>query len=254
MSTAGSPAPSSRPSPPSPKTWSAVTSRNSAWPRTSPWTAASDAPLPSAHRSAYTTRTRPRPSRPTTVATGPASWPTTTTTRSSPADSRDRTARSTRLIPPSRSRTLEPPPVTDASRSDWPAASTTPTRGSRDSGGSGWTTSARPGNAVNGSGGTCRASAMRANSPCSNRVNAEGTTQESPVTPAQARQTRNGRPAAVAARLHPRPSRRVNSRPSLTVGGCQRQRPRTGERALNHQAGSSARRCFLMRGHRGSQG
>jgi hypothetical protein len=44
--------------------------------------------------------------------------------------------------PPSRSRTMEPPPVTDTSRSDWPAASTTPTRGSRARGGSGWTTSA----------------------------------------------------------------------------------------------------------------
>ena len=38
-----------------------------------------------------------------------------------------------------------------------------------------------------------------ANSPKSNRVNAEGTVQGSPVTPAQARQARNGQPAAVAA-------------------------------------------------------
>jgi hypothetical protein len=64
-------------------------------------------------------------------------------TRSSPAANRDRTARSTRLRPPSRSRALEPPPVTDASRWDRPAASTTPTRGSRASGGSGWITSGR---------------------------------------------------------------------------------------------------------------
>jgi hypothetical protein len=49
--------------------------------------------------------------------------------------------------------------VTDSSRWDRPAASTTPTRGSRDSGGS---DHIRPwGNAVNGSGGRCRASAMR---------------------------------------------------------------------------------------------
>jgi hypothetical protein len=104
---------------------------------------------------------RPRPSRPTTAATGPGSWPTTTRTRSSPAANRDRTARSTRLRPPRRSRTLEPPPVTDASRSDRPAASTTPTRGSRASGGVGWTMSARWGDAVTGSGGRCGASAMR---------------------------------------------------------------------------------------------
>jgi hypothetical protein len=49
--------------------------------------------------------------------------------------------------------------VTDSSRWDRPAASTTPTRGSRDSGGS---DHIRPwGNAVNGSGGRCRASATR---------------------------------------------------------------------------------------------
>ena len=45
--------------------------------------------------------------------------------------------------PPSRSSALEPPLVTDASRSDRPAASTTPIRGSRASGGSGWITSGR---------------------------------------------------------------------------------------------------------------
>jgi hypothetical protein len=45
---------------------------------------------------------------------------------------------------------------------DRPAASTTPTcGGSRDGGGVGWTASARWGNAVNGSGGSCGASAMR---------------------------------------------------------------------------------------------
>jgi hypothetical protein len=55
-----------------------------------------------------------------------------------PAANRDRAARSTRLRPPSRSRALEPLPVTDSSRWDRPAASTTPTRGSRDCGGVGW--------------------------------------------------------------------------------------------------------------------
>ena len=56
-------------------------------------------------------------------------------------------------------RVLGATPVTDSSRWDRPAASTTPTRGSRDSGGS---DHIRPwGNAVNGSGGRCRASAMR---------------------------------------------------------------------------------------------
>ena len=191
MSTAGSPAASSCSSPPSPKTWSAVTSTNSASPSTSLWTAASDAPRPSAHRSAYTTRTRPRPSRLTTVATGPASWPTTTTTRCSPAASRHRTARSTRLSPPSRSKAVEPPPVRDANCSDGPAASTTPTRSGRDRAGSGWTTSARPANEANGSGGSSEASAMR-QLPCDNKVNADGTVQGSPVVPAQARPTRNG--------------------------------------------------------------
>jgi hypothetical protein len=83
-------------------------------------------------------------------------------------------------------------PVTDSSRSDRPAASTTPTRGSRDGGGVGWTTSARRENAVNGSGGRCGGSAMRQPSRGATRMNAEETTQESPVTPAQARQARNG--------------------------------------------------------------
>jgi hypothetical protein len=96
-------------------------------------------------------------------------------------------------------------PVTDSSRSDRPAASTTPTRGNCDSGGSGWTTSARWGSETSGSGGSCGASAMR-NSPKSNRVNAEGTVQGSPVTPTQARQARNGQPAAGATLRHPRPS------------------------------------------------
>jgi hypothetical protein len=73
--------------------------------------------------------------------------------------------------------------MTDASRSDRPAASTTPTHGSRHRAGSGWTTSPRPGNAVNGSAGSCGASAMR-QLPCGNRMNAEGTMQGSPVTPA----------------------------------------------------------------------
>jgi hypothetical protein len=192
ISTAGSPAASSRSSPPAPKTWSAVTSANSASPSTSPWTAASEAPLPSAHRSAYTTRTRPRPRRPTTVATGPASWPTTTRTRSSPAAKSDRAARSTRLSPPSRSRAVDPPRVTDSSRSDRPAASTTPPAAAATAAGWGWTTSACWGNAVTGSGGSCGASAMRRPSRGATRVNAEGTVQESPVTPAQARQARTG--------------------------------------------------------------
>src|SRR5215211_3389791 len=229
MSTAGSPATSSRSSPPSPKTWSAVISTNSASPRTSPWTAASDAPLPSAHRSAYTTRTRPRPSRPTTVATSPASWPTTTRTRSSPAANKDRTARSTRLRPPSRSRTLEPPPVTEASRSDWPAASTTPTRGSRDRAGSGWTPSTRPGNEASGSAGSSGASGMR-QLPCGNRRNAEGTVQGSPLNLAQARPTRTGQPATVAALLQADRGRQGSQdRPSnqqpqrcATSRGCRR--------------------------------
>jgi hypothetical protein len=79
----------------------------------------------------------------------PASWPTTTTTRCSPAASRDRTARSTRLSPPAGARPWSHP-VTDSSRSDRPAASTTPTRSSRERAGSGWTTSARPANEASG--------------------------------------------------------------------------------------------------------
>jgi hypothetical protein len=51
-STAGSPAASSRSKAPSAKTWSTVTSANSASPATAPSTAASDAPLPSRQRSA----------------------------------------------------------------------------------------------------------------------------------------------------------------------------------------------------------
>jgi hypothetical protein len=52
-------------------------------------------------------------------------------------------------------------PVTDSSRSDRPAASTIPTRGRRDSGEVGWTTSARPGNEASRSGGSSDASATR---------------------------------------------------------------------------------------------
>jgi hypothetical protein len=48
----------------------------------------------------------------------------------SPRPSSVFTARSTRLSPPSRSSALEPPRVMDLIRSDRPAASTTPTRGS----------------------------------------------------------------------------------------------------------------------------
>jgi hypothetical protein len=78
---------------------------------------------------------------------------------------------------------VEPPPVTDASRWDRPAASTTRTHGSRHRAGSGWTTSARPANEANGSGGSSEASAMR-QLPCDNRVNADGTVQGSLVVPA----------------------------------------------------------------------
>src|SRR5512132_1974845 len=48
-------------------------------------------------------------------------------------------------------------------------------------------------------------------SPNRHRVNAEGTVQASPVTPAQARPARNGQPATGATRLQARPGRRRSS-------------------------------------------
>src|SRR5918996_143601 len=128
--TAGRPAPATSARASSAKTLSAVTTRKVGSSPSEPSAAASDTAFPSSHPAASTTCTRPGAVRWATAATGPAWYPTTTTTRSTPVARSVRMARSTSRRPPSRTSAFEPPPVTARSRSDRPAARTTPTRGS----------------------------------------------------------------------------------------------------------------------------
>src|SRR5439155_7721893 len=93
------------------------------------WAADSEPPGSASHRSARTTLTAPGATSSAARAMATPWCPTTTTTLSSPVASRLRTARSIRLRPPSRRRSFERPCVTGLSRSERPAARTTPTRG-----------------------------------------------------------------------------------------------------------------------------
>jgi hypothetical protein len=126
---------------------------------TSAWTAASDAPLPYAHRSAYTARTRPPKAadagrdRPGVVADHDPFQAAGEEGPHGPLDQAQATQPEKGLgaTPGDRFQPLGP------ARGQHP----TPTRGSRDSGEVGWTTSARPGNEASRSGGSSDASATR---------------------------------------------------------------------------------------------
>src|SRR5512132_1417713 len=74
-------------------------------------------------------------------------------------------------------------------------------------------------------------------SPNRHRMNAEGTVQGSPVTPAQARRARTGQPATGTTLLHPRPN-----------SGHERPEHRVGPRS------SGPRRHHRLRGHGPSHG
>jgi hypothetical protein len=147
-------------------------------PATAGSTAASDAPLPSRQRSAYTARTRPAPrgrrrSRPARrrgrrpPGPAPARRPAGSARPARPGSGR-RAAKGLGAAPGDGVEALGPA-----------AANTTPTRVSRAGCGLG---RAAPTRVANGSGGSCAASAM-CHSASPTKVNSEGTVQGSPVTP-----------------------------------------------------------------------
>src|SRR5512132_3784391 len=81
-------------------------------------------------------------------------------------------------------------------------------------------------------------------SPNRHRVNAEGTVQASPVTPAQARPARTGQPATGATRRHPKPNS-GHERPERRAG------PRSSGPPQTHRLRATAP---ATGGHRAADG